>query len=99
MSLDIDWTFHIEIAEDEDSFDVTLTIKNTYYYNQPPHRGSAWTCDSRDDFYGFTECEWEVDIPAKYEAYRDQITALANEEEEAITAAMIKNAETAFDPY
>lgn len=31
-----------------------------HFYKQEPHRGSAWTCDSADDYYGYTDCDWTV---------------------------------------
>lgn len=31
-----------------------------HFYVQEPHRGSAFTCDSRDDYYGYTECDFTV---------------------------------------
>lgn len=30
------------------------------FFHQPPHQGSPWSCDSADDFYGYTDTEWEV---------------------------------------
>ena len=32
----------------------------THYFRQPPHRGSAHTCDSDQDYYGYTECEFDI---------------------------------------
>jgi len=31
-----------------------------HYFVQPPFNGSAFYCDSRDDYYGYSECEWEI---------------------------------------
>lgn len=31
-----------------------------YFHCQPPWRGSAHTCDSDMDFYGYTEIEYDV---------------------------------------
>jgi len=31
-----------------------------YFHHQPPWRGSAHTCDSDMDFYGYTEIEYDV---------------------------------------
>lgn len=30
------------------------------YFCQPPHRGSAWTCDSDMDYYGYDEMDWII---------------------------------------
>lgn len=32
----------------------------TYFHHQPPWRGSAHTCDSDMDYYGYTELEYDV---------------------------------------
>lgn len=32
----------------------------THYHRQPPHRGSAHTCDSDWDYYGYTECKFQI---------------------------------------
>lgn len=32
----------------------------THYFRQAPHRGSAHTCDSDLDYYGYTECEFDI---------------------------------------
>ena len=36
-----------------------FTVEVTHYFHQPPHRGSKYTCDSSDDYYGYTEVEWD----------------------------------------
>lgn len=52
--------FEIE-SENKDNLNqmCEFTVEVTHYFNQPPHKGSALTCDSSDDYYGYTECEWE----------------------------------------
>jgi hypothetical protein len=30
------------------------------FFHQPPHLGSPLSCDSADDFYGYTDAEWEI---------------------------------------
>lgn len=32
----------------------------TEYFRQEPHRGSAWTCDSDMDFYGYEDICYEI---------------------------------------
>ncbi len=32
----------------------------THFYRQAPWRGSAHTCDSDLDYYGYTECEFDI---------------------------------------
>ena len=32
----------------------------THFHHQPPWRGSAWTAPSSDDYYGYTEVEFEI---------------------------------------
>ena len=32
----------------------------THYFRKAPHRGSAHTCDSDMDYYGYTECEFDI---------------------------------------
>lgn len=32
----------------------------THYFRQAPHRGGAHTCDSDLDYYGYTECEFDI---------------------------------------
>jgi hypothetical protein len=39
---------------------IPCTIRVTHMFVQPPHRGSPHTCDSDMDFYGYTECEFDV---------------------------------------
>ena len=36
-----------------------FTVEVTYCQHQPPHRGSRHTCDSSDDYYGYTDVEWK----------------------------------------
>lgn len=31
-----------------------------YYFKQEPWKGSALSCPSRDDYYGYTESEWMI---------------------------------------
>ena len=39
---------------------IPCIAKVTHFFRQAPHRGSAHTCDSDMDYYGYTESEWEV---------------------------------------
>ena len=58
-------------ATDSDEFDVTLYNPKTaieypavvvvdHYFNQPPHPGSALTCDTPDDYYGYSEFNYHI---------------------------------------
>ena len=38
---------------------VTFEVEVTHYLNVEPHKGSAWTCDSDLDYYGYTEVDWD----------------------------------------
>jgi hypothetical protein len=39
---------------------IPCKVAVTHYLYQPPFNGSAWLCDCSSDYYGYTECEWEV---------------------------------------
>lgn len=39
---------------------IPAMIGVTYFHYQPPWRGSAHTCDSDWDYYGYTEMEYDV---------------------------------------
>lgn len=39
---------------------IPCIAKVTHFYRQAPWRGSAHTCDSDLDYYGYTECEFEI---------------------------------------
>jgi hypothetical protein len=39
---------------------IPCQIGVTYFHYQPPWRGSAHTCDSDVDYYGYTELEYDV---------------------------------------
>jgi hypothetical protein len=39
---------------------IPCQIGVTYFHYQPPWRGSAETCDSDWDYYGYTELEYDV---------------------------------------
>lgn len=39
---------------------IPCQIGVTYFHYQPPWRGSAQTCDSDLDYYGYTELEYDV---------------------------------------
>lgn len=39
---------------------IPCIAKVTSYFRQAPHRGSAWTCDSSDDYYGWSEVEFDI---------------------------------------
>ena len=39
---------------------IPCQIGVSHYFVQPPHRGSAWTCDSDWDYYGYTELEYDI---------------------------------------
>jgi hypothetical protein len=52
--------FEIESElKDRPEFMCEFTVEVTYYFNQPPSMGIAHACDSSDDYYGYTDCEWE----------------------------------------
>ena len=36
-----------------------FSVDVVHYFKQEPHKGSKYTCDSSDDYYGYTECDWE----------------------------------------
>lgn len=55
--MEFDWEVE---TEDGDLIDVTIVVD--HFHHQPPHRGSAHTCDSDADYYGYTECDWHVEI-------------------------------------
>jgi hypothetical protein len=35
-------------------------VEVTHYLHHPPFKGSAYQCDSSDDYYGFTEFEFDI---------------------------------------
>jgi len=39
---------------------IPCIIAVTYFHNTPAWRGSAHTCPSSDDYYGYTELEYDV---------------------------------------
>lgn len=39
---------------------IPCQIGITYFHYQPPWRGSAETCESDMDYYGYTELEYDV---------------------------------------
>jgi hypothetical protein len=39
---------------------IPCKIEVTYFHHQEPWRGSAHNCPSADDYYGFTEIEYNV---------------------------------------
>lgn len=39
---------------------IPCQIKVTYFHKQKPFKGPARLCDSNDDYYGYTEIEFEV---------------------------------------
>ena len=39
---------------------IPCLIRISYYVRVRPWRGSAQTCPSSDDYYGYTDCDWEV---------------------------------------
>lgn len=39
---------------------VDLNIKVDYFYVQEPHKGSAYTCDSDLDYYGYIDIEYTI---------------------------------------
>lgn len=39
---------------------IPCQIEVTYFRRQKPWRGSAHTCPSSDDYYGYTECEFNA---------------------------------------
>ena len=39
---------------------IPCIAKVTHFFRQAPHRGSAHTCDSDLDYYGYTECEFDI---------------------------------------
>jgi hypothetical protein len=36
-----------------------FTVEVTHFDHHPPHRGSPHTCDSSDDYYGYTDIDWK----------------------------------------
>ena len=60
---------------------IPCLIDVTHYHNQPPHRGSPWTCDSDVDYYGYTECEFVVcDRRGRKAAWLEKKMTKADEE-------------------
>jgi hypothetical protein len=53
----MDWEVE---TEDGDLVDVTIVID--HWHHQEPFKGSPHHCDSDMDYYGFTECDWHVEI-------------------------------------
>lgn len=45
---------------EQDDHTINLELAITYFNHVEPHKGSAWTCDSSDDYYGYTDIEWDV---------------------------------------
>lgn len=39
---------------------IPCQVEVTHFYRQKPYAGSAWHCDSPEDFSGFVECEFSV---------------------------------------
>ena len=39
---------------------IPCLIRISYYVRVRPWRGSTQTCPSSDDYYGYTDCDWEV---------------------------------------
>lgn len=39
---------------------LALILRITHYLHVPPWRGSVHTCYSDEDFYGYTNIEWEI---------------------------------------
>ena len=39
---------------------IPCLIGVTYYHHQKPYRGSAYFCNSSDDYYGYTDTEFVV---------------------------------------
>ncbi len=37
-----------------------LTVIVTYFFSQPPHLGSPWTCHSSEDYYGYEDIEYTL---------------------------------------
>jgi hypothetical protein len=59
--------------------DDEVSVVITHFHYQPPHKGSAHTCDSDVDFYGYTECEFTV-----LDASGDEIKEISDEDKERI---------------
>lgn len=47
---------------------IPCLLRVTSYVKVAPWRGSAQSCPSSDDYYGYTECEWEVHDRKGYRA-------------------------------
>jgi hypothetical protein len=45
---------------EQDNHTIYLELEVTHFNDVEPHKGSAWTCDSSDDYYGYTEIDWDV---------------------------------------
>lgn len=69
----------------------------------PPHRGSAWTCDSDLDYYGYSEIDYVVLDRKGYLADWLAKKMNDNDEEEAVTfiveAAKSKAEDDYYDYY
>lgn len=37
-----------------------FTVEVIHFHHQPPHKGSPWSCDSSEDYYGYSDCGWVV---------------------------------------
>lgn len=81
-----------------------------YYVKQEPWKGSALSCPSRDDYYGYTESEWMILDRKGYHAVwleRKVTDTIQTEIEEAIEEYMEElredaeadAAEAAYDSY
>lgn len=52
--------FEIESAVRDDlRLMCEFTVEVTHFHYQPPHKGSKYTCDSSDDYYGYMDVEWD----------------------------------------
>lgn len=49
-----------EYVFDQDDHTIYLELEVTHFFEQKPHKGSAWTCDSDVDYYGYIDIDWEV---------------------------------------
>ena len=68
---------------------IPCIIGVTYFHYQPPWSGSAHTCPSSDDYYGFTEMEYEVLDRKGYKA--DWLASKITEDDDAeIRAAALE---------
>ena len=110
MNFTMEWEFEVEremtiierilytlfFVEPDTLLYLNAPINCTHFVHQPAHKGSAMTCNSDADFYGYTECEWEVDTEGFSEEVAALIEAEATTQSEMITETMIASIKDAY---